>query len=128
LALNKIATGVCKESVRDSIKNDIGTAVNQAHEAARNAYREHFEVIPLVLDSKTCVAIAADIVARSTATGVYIVAQHAIVNGKTTATDEVIKACIAAEKELSDITPTHQQSLMHRLKFTFETAGDVVED
>jgi len=128
LALNKIATGVCKESVRDSIKDDIGAAVNQAREAARNAYREHFEIIPLVLDSKTCVATAADIVARSTATGVYIAAQHAIANAKTTATDEVIKACNAAEKELSDITPAHQQSLMHRLKFTFETAGDVVED
>jgi hypothetical protein len=71
-ALRKVSTSTYRnERLRE---NDIEFAIYSARDGAYKAFREHFDRSTLSVESD--IANTADIVKRSTATGVYVAAQR----------------------------------------------------
>lgn len=123
-ALLKIATNNVGVSIS---KDNITFAVDATREAAGKAFREYFEIS--ALDPSSDIDLAAEILERSTATGIYITAQKAIASAK----DEAIVThggeasdCIEAEKILLEIS--YDRPRWQRLKSSFKAASGEIAD
>jgi len=92
-ALRKVVTGICKD--KRLPETDFGFAINSARDGACKAFREHFD--RAALDVESDITNTAEIVKRSTATGIYVAAQKVI--------EKAREAAVLANTEVGDTVP-----------------------